>query len=432
MQTAMSRRTLLKTGAQVALTAGAAGSLLAACGENTSSASSKVTIKFWHTYNITSPENQTLQTKVIPAFNKKYPNITVQAQDIPYNSMLQKLIASVAGGNGPDVVRSDIIWMPQLAKIHALVQVDDLVNQHKDDFYPGPLATCSYKEHYYGLPLDTNTKVVLYNQTLLEKAGVNQPPKTTDDFKNAALKITSLGKNIFGYAEGGLYDWATLPWVWSFGGAVTDDQFTKATGYINSSNSVASLEYLYNLYTTRALSPSILGSGNVSPDDAIGKNQAGFIIDGPWMPPTFQKTYPNMKYGMALMPAGPNGQSSSVIGGEDIAIMSSSKNAEAAKSFAQFMISPQAQLLMASTGQMPVLKSVASDPTLPAYFKIFSEQLQTAKPRTVHPNYPKISTILGDAFNKAFRKQATPQAPLPLRAIAFLGALSSSMVCWQQ
>ncbi|MFL5695060.1 MAG: extracellular solute-binding protein, partial [Ktedonobacteraceae bacterium] len=140
--TTFSRRRFLQQSAQVTFATGAAAALLAACGGDTNSTTTaKTTIVFWHTYNLTSLENKTLVNKVIPAFNKKFPNITVHSQDIPYDSMLQKLIASVAGGRGPDLIRSDIIWMPQLAKIGALASTDDIVAQRKSEFYPGPLAT---------------------------------------------------------------------------------------------------------------------------------------------------------------------------------------------------------------------------------------------------------------------------------------------------
>src|SRR5216683_4472053 len=414
MQNTFSRRRFLQQSAQVTFATGTAAALLAACGGDTSNSTTtaKTTIVFWHTYNLTSPENQTLVNKVIPAFNKKFPNITVHSQDIPYDSMLQKLIASVAGGRGPDLIRSDIIWMPQLAKIGALASTDDIVAQRKSEFYPGPLATCAYQGKYYGLPLDTNTRIIYYDKSLFAQVGVSQPPATTADFKAVASKISALGKNIFGYAESGLDPWNTLPWIWSFGGAVTDANYTKATGYVNGPQSVAALEFLLNLYNNRDLSPSILGGSSLSPDDAFGKNQAGMILDGPWVPPTLQQGYPQLQYSMALMPAGPDGHSASVVGGEDITIMAASKNIDAAKTFMQFMTSEEAQVLMGTTGQMPVLKSLAGDSRLPSYFSIYDQQLQTAYPRPVTPNYTKIETILTDAFTSAFHNQASAQAAL--------------------
>lgn len=366
---------------------------------------------FWNAYNTVSPENSTLITKVIPAFQKLYPNVTVYSQNIPYPSLLQKLVASIAGGSGPDVVRSDIIWMPQLAKIGAIANTDAIIATRKSEFYPGPLSTTYYQGHYYGLPLDTNTRVVIYNKTLFAKAGITAAPTTTDQFMADAAKISALGKNIFGYAESGLDAWNILPWFWSFGGAVTDARFTKATGYLNSAKSIAALQFLVDLKDKNYLSPSILGGG-IGTDDALGKNQAGMILDGPWAIPTLQTTYPKLQFGLAPLPAGPGGHSASVVGGEDIVQMTSSKNVAAARAFMQFMTSPQAQLLMGEVGQMPVLKSLAHNAQLPSYYPVFNQQLQTAYARTVSPNWTKIDTVLTDAFNRAIRHQATAQAAL--------------------
>ncbi len=418
--TKTSRRAFLVNSGKVAATLGAAvamGDALAACGTASSSAITG-TVTFWHAYNVDGPENKTLLTKVIPAFESLNPGIKVKSQVIPYNSMLQKIIASVAGGGGPDVFRSDIIWMPQLAKIKALVSMDDVVAKRKSEFFAGPLATCYYKGGYYGLPLDTNTRSIFYNKALFAQAGISQPPTTTDEFKAAAAKIHALGADIFGYAEGGLDGWNILPWIWSFGGDVTNADFTKATGYINNAQSVAALQYLSDLLDAKDLSPSLLGGSSLGTSDAIGKNLAGMIVDGPWMPPIFQNTYPNLGYGLTPMVAGPGGQSISVVGGEDIAILQSSQNVPAAKKFVEFMTSQQAQVLMGQIGQMPTLKSASSDSSMPSYFSVFVKQLETAKPRTVSPNWDKIDTALSDAFNKALRHLATPQAALDEAASA--------------
>jgi multiple sugar transport system substrate-binding protein len=413
MKTTLSRRHFLEQSAKATLAASAAGGLLAACGNAaTTTSSGKATITFWNAYNVTDPENKTLLNQVIPAFNQKYPNITVRSQNVPYASLLQKLVATVAGGAGPDVVRSDIIWMPQLAKIGALVPTDDIVAQRKSEFYPGPLATCAYKGKYYGLPLDTNTRVIFYNKTLLSQAGVSQPPTTTDEFQTMAGKVSALGKNIFGYAESGLDPWNILPWIWSFGGAVTDNTYTKASGYIDNHQSIAALDYLINLYKTRDLAPNLLGGSTYSPDDEFGKDHVGLILEGPWVPPTMQQSYPQLQYSTALVPAGPGGSSVSVVGGEDVAVLSSSKNIAAAKTFMQFITSEDAQVMMGKVGQMPVLTKLATDSRLPAYFSIFAQQLETAKPRPVTPNYSKIETILTNAFNSAFLGQASAQAAL--------------------
>jgi multiple sugar transport system substrate-binding protein len=123
------------------------------------------------------------------------------------------------------------------------------------------------------------------------------------------------------------------------------------------------------------------------------------------------------------MPSGPDGQSASVVGGEDIVQMSASKGVDADRAFMQFLTSPTAQVLMGATGQMPVLTGVAKNPALPAYFSVFDQQLKTAYARTVSPNWVKIDTVLTDAFNKAIRHQSTPQAALDAAAKQIDGLL---------
>ena len=49
--------------------------------------------------------------------------------------------------------------------------------------YPGPLATNLCDGHYYGLPLDTNTRVMMYNADTLAAAGLDAPPATFDDLR---------------------------------------------------------------------------------------------------------------------------------------------------------------------------------------------------------------------------------------------------------
>jgi multiple sugar transport system substrate-binding protein len=370
---------------------------------------------FWNAYNTVGPENSTLITKVLPLFQKEYPNITVYSQNYPYGSLLQKIIASVASGDGPDVVRSDIIWVPQLAKIGALASTDDIMATRKSQFYPGPVATTYYKGHYYGLPLDTNTRVLIYNKMVFAKAGVATPPATTAQFEADAVKIAALGGGVYGYAEGGLDGWNILPWIWSFGGAIANPAGTTADGYINGPNSVAALQFLVDLLDKKLLSPSLLGSG-LQTSDAIGKNLTGMILDGPWTPPIFLTTYPKLQLAFAPVPAGPNGHSSSVVGGEDLIQLKNSKNAAAAHAFMQFMTSPQAQLLMGEVGQMPVLQSLVNSPLLPKYYAVFNKELQTAQPRTVSPNWGQIDTALTLAFNQALRHQATAQQALDTAA----------------
>lgn len=371
-------------------------------------------IVYWTAYNTVSPEFKTLTEQIIPAFQKQHPDVSIDAQAIPYDDLRKKLVAAIAGGETPDLLRSDIVWVPEFAEQGALAKLDEALPDFaslKDGFYAGPLATNFYKDHYYGLPLDTNTRVIFYNMDVFKAAGISEPPKTFADFAADCGKIKALNKaDTFCYAEGGTGAWNVLPWIWSAGGNITDPTFSKATGYLNSEGTVAAVTMLRDMLKDGTLSPSIMGGG-LQTSEAIGTNQVGMIIDGPWMPPIFQAQYPDLKSGFTPMVSG-DGGSSSVVGGENIVMFDKTQNKDASLAFMRFLLEEPQQIAMGKTGQMPVLRSLSGNKELPEYFATFQKQLETANPRTPSPAWPKIDDAINTAVQEVLRGEKEPQAAL--------------------
>jgi multiple sugar transport system substrate-binding protein len=371
------------------------------------------TVTFWNGYAADGEEIKTLTDVVLPAFQAQYPNITVEHQEIPYDDLRQKLVTGLAGGTLPDVLRADIIWVPEFADQGVLLALDEEMPDFADltaTMFDGPVSTNKWGDHYYGLPLDTNTRVLFYNKAMFEAAGVAAAPATIDELEAAMAKVKGLGADHFGYAEGGTGPWSVLPWIWSFGGGITDDAVTSATGTLNGAGTVAAVTKLQDWLDEGYLSPSILGGG-LATSEQFGNDQAAMILEGPWMPGIFQNQFPELTYDYATVPAGPGG-TASVVGGEDIVVFKSTQNKEAALAFTRFMVSEEAQLAMGKIGQMPVLESLAGNADLPDYYPVFQEQLKTAKARTPVPSWPKIDEAVSNAVLKALRGDATVQAAL--------------------
>src|SRR3569832_1335987 len=157
-----------------------------------------VTLTFWGSYGNggNSTQQDALNNTLIPAFEAVHPGIKVQYVDVPYDSLLQKLTTSAAGGELPDLVRADLGWVPQFAKLGVLVPLSDAMPDFNDlagKTYPGVLATNLYKGKHYGLPLDTNTRVLVTSQAALDAAGLSAPPATFDELKATAGKLKDAG-----------------------------------------------------------------------------------------------------------------------------------------------------------------------------------------------------------------------------------------------
>jgi multiple sugar transport system substrate-binding protein len=371
-----------------------------------------VTIQYWHTHS--DPETAQLD-QVIASFEAANPGINVETTRYAYNDFKTALLTAISGGTVPDVARLDIAWVSEFADQGALVQLDgrlpDFDTIIKDTF-PGPLSTNFWKGHYYGLPLDTNTQVLLWNKDIFEAAGISAPPATMEEFAAVACTINrSPSETRYGYAQGGTYFWAPAPIFYAMGGKVTDEEITTATGYVNGPESVAAFTMLKDLYDQSCMSPNLLGGG-IATDAGHAEGTYAMIIDGPWMVDIYKNNYPDFEVNFAPIPTGPDGTTSSVVGGEDIVVLEGTANQEAAMKWAAYLLTPEAQKMMAAVGQMPTLASLAGDPAMPPYFAVFQEQLKTAQARVPHPKWSDMDNAINNAYQRMLNGDQTPQEAL--------------------
>lgn len=385
------------------------------------------TVTFWNGYGADGDEITTFRDVVLPAFNEAYPNVTVETQEIPYNDLRQKLVTGIAGGVLPDVLRSDIIWVPEFADQGVLLSLDEEMADFDDlaaQVFPGPLSTNKWGDNYYGLPLDTNTRVIFTNAALFEAAGITEMPTTIEDFEAALATIQeTLGPDVYGYAEGGTGGWNVLPWIWTMGGAITDPDLTTASGYLNGEGTVAAVTMLKEWLDKGYMSPSILGGGTAT-SDQFGNGRTATVVEGPWMPNIFANQFPELEFGYTPIPAGPAG-SQSVVGGENIVVFNSTKSKEASLAFVRHMLSEETQLAMGKVGQMPVLSRLVGHADLPDYYPTFMEQLENGNARTPVPAWPQIDEAIGNAVLIALRGDAEVQAALDEAASIVDGLLGS-------
>lgn len=395
--------------------------LLAACGTGGSGAQSSTEelpagqkvegeITFWHAYSEGGPEVTTLEEEVIPAFEKAHPGTEVKPVTVQYDQLHQKLVTAAAGESLPDVVRSDIIWVPELADLGVLVPLDQAMPDFEklaEQTYDGPLATNKWQDSYYGLPLTTNTKVMLYNEQALDEAGVGVP-ETFDDLRASAPKVAETGNYLL--AEADAAGWQVLPYIWSNGGDITDEDITTSDGYLNGPKSVEAVELLVDLYEQQALPKLILGGGGgTNTFEGLAKGMYATIVDGPWAFPIIEGQFKDFEMKTAPMPHG-DGESTSVVGGENLVITQASENKQLAAEFTRYMLSEEAQLAMAEAGQISVLESLSDKMVeIEPSYEEYMNQLQTARPRPPTPAWTKIDEIIRKQVQLAVRGDMTAQ-----------------------
>ena len=366
------------------------------------SAQEPVTITFWHTYG--DAETPVIDEVIIPMFEAANPDIKVEAvrQSGDFNQML---VTALGTGVVPDVARVDITKTSAYAKLGGIVAMDEIegFDALKDAVLEAPLSTNLWNGHYYGLPLNTNCKAAVVNLNVLKELGFDEPPATMEEFV-AACKEKAPGQ--YKLNVSGLGDWDLYPYFWLFGGKLTDEGFTTASGYLDSAESVAAINTMLELHADGVFT---IRDVDGTPDawDGINSEYAMFF-EGPWAP--F-----NEEAGIvpALIPTW-NGKSASVVGGENIVIFSGSQKQDAAFRFVTFMLSEEVQLELLKVGVIPTLKSCVDSEAVQAdpQWSVYMKQLESAQSRIPTPQASTVEQLWQDAMTEIFIEGADVQSTL--------------------
>jgi len=116
----------------------------------------------------------------------------------------------------------------------------------RDDFIEAFARGGQFQGKLYGFPILSSARAFFCNRDLFAKAGIAAPPKTWDDFLQAAKKIQALGGGVIGYAlplgpEEAQGEWSI--WMWNGGG----DWKSGDTWTIDSDANVRTLTFLADL-----------------------------------------------------------------------------------------------------------------------------------------------------------------------------------------
>jgi len=124
-------------------------------------------------------------------------NVTIQVEQAPYGATQTKQITNLTQGTGAyDVVSMDDPWIPQFAGGEFIMNLGDLMDKRglkpDPDFIPELLALGDFPKGsgLRGIPWVGNVQVFAWRTDVLEKLGLEAPPKTWDDVLKYAQAIT--------------------------------------------------------------------------------------------------------------------------------------------------------------------------------------------------------------------------------------------------
>jgi multiple sugar transport system substrate-binding protein len=175
----------------------------------------------------------------------KQTGVAVDLRVIDWNSIDQQVSTMLQNNRPPDVL--NLNSFSSYAKDGLLYSADEALSPTTRDDFLAPFARGGeYGGKLYGFPILSSARAFFYNRDLFARAGLAGPPRTWEDFVQAARKIQSLGGGIIGYAlplgpEEAQAEWSI--WMWNGGG-----DWKAGDGWaINSEANVRTLSFLADL-----------------------------------------------------------------------------------------------------------------------------------------------------------------------------------------
>lgn len=300
-----------------ALVAGCSGSPGAdstSSGAPTSPSSEPVSLTFWHGY--TEADGKVLDG-IIEDFNTSQDRITITPTTKTWAVIGDTLLTSLSAKQGPDIVALPAENLPVYAAKGALQKLDgfyasDAVKAAA--LNPGAVEMVVVDGAHYGVPTGFVPLSVVYNKALFEKAGIAEFPATWQEWQDAARKLTidsdgdgtpeQYGLALPDHATVGNGVWASL--FYGNGGAIIED----GTSVVDSPANVETLTNWSRVVIEDKISPT--GLDGIGSDELFSSGKAAMEIGGPWMASVAEGN--GIDYGIAGIPAGPQGQASSAIG----------------------------------------------------------------------------------------------------------------------
>jgi multiple sugar transport system substrate-binding protein len=275
---------------------------------------------------------------------------------VDWNSIDQQVSTMIQNNQPPDVL--NLNSFSSYAKDGLLYSADDALSpKTREDFLEAFARGGTYRDKLYGFPILASARAFFYNRDLLAKAGVAEPPRTWDEFVQAARKVQATGGDAIGYAlplgpEEAQAEWSI--WMWNNGG----DWKSGDAWTINSEKNVQTLQFLADLankYKVTQVNPGKTnrtdGAFQLFKDGKVGMVM-GF---GPLAAQLDAEK--KVSYGVTQMPS--NAGTAVTLGVEDYLMAFKRKgNQEAVRQFLDLYYQPdQITRWITAEGFLPVTKS---------------------------------------------------------------------------
>lgn len=252
----------------------------------------EVTFWFYGTTEAHPQIERDMEKAFFDSFAETYPNIELDAQNINYNDLLNKLRTAALGNAAPMVARLPILWGAEFASKGQLSELKpEDVGYATSDFWPGAMKSVTLNGKTWGIPTNNETMAFIWNASIFEEAGLDpeKAPETWNDVVAYSKQIKdNTGKNGYGLVarvNAGNTPFRFMPMMWGEGGGALDEADLEPTLeaiQINTPGARKAVQNYYDMYVRDKSVPisALTNTQNENQDPFIA-NELAMVIAHP-------------------------------------------------------------------------------------------------------------------------------------------------------
>lgn len=306
---------------------------------------------------------------VIAIFEEENPDINVEAEMVPFNSLFEQIQVRLgANSPQPDVMSVDVPLVAGYGLRNWLLPLDEIfTDEQRADWLDAAVEAGSYQGKLLAAPVSTSTQLLIYNADIFEKAGITPPGEderwTMEYIAEIAPQLTFDEDgdgitDIWGFTweqTNRIYQLQPLP-VGLGGEAIGEDGLT-VDGVINSQAWIDAFTYYSNMFNTIKAAPQ---TDTVPASDLFASGKLAMYIAGPWNINRLIRENVEFNWGVSRHPYFEGGEIVTPTGSWHIGVNRNTANVEAATRFVQWISTGEGAEIWwrRGSGDFPAQKSV--------------------------------------------------------------------------
>ncbi|RLL46966.1 ABC transporter substrate-binding protein [Oceanobacillus piezotolerans] len=342
----------------------------ASSGEEAEESAEPVEIEFWHA--MSGPHEEAINS-FADAFNEENENVTVKpVNQGSYDDLEQKIMAAAKAGNLPDMAQSVTNVVPEYIANDFLVPLNDLIedadvgmsDEELNDIIEVFRESSSWDGTFYSLPFSKSTRVLFYNQTMLDEAGL-EVPATWDELREVAAQLTTDGTVGMGFENSFEAEFQGI--LKQLGGTYIDEETAEA--HFASQEGIEAITFMNDMIDE--------GIARTAGEDSYMSNPFGrgdvamYIGSSAGIPHVGAAVENGMEWSTAPIPE-LDGEKATTFAGNDIVLFNQSEDAEtkAAWEFLKYLTSEEVTTEWAMlSGYLPVRYSAQESDEYQSYLE---------------------------------------------------------------